>query len=216
MKYIVEPWETKLIEQEFVDHFQSLIRSTLIIPEKNIDEFKLWPPNERYYISWKAAKAASSLNGDFVECGVFKGEQAFYMAKECKTTLHLFDSWQGADSLGEYDNVFYKENNFKCLVEDAESTMSEFNNVRFYNGHVPFGFNSVEKISLLNIDLDLYEPTKVSLEHLWPKVVSGGITLIDFHDGVSSGAEKATMEYFSDKDQDLNVLPTGKAIVVKK
>lgn len=216
MKYVIEPWETKVVEQDFIDHFQSLINSGLGIPEKSIDEFKLWPPNERYYISWRAAKIASCLEGDFVECGVFKGEQAFYMAKECKTTLHLFDSWQGADSFGEHDNIFYKENTFKCLVEDAESTLSEFKNVKFYNGHVPFGFKNVEKISFLNIDLDLYEPTKISLDHLWPKVIVGGITLIDFHDGVSTGAEKATKEYFLNKDQTLNILPTGKALIVKR
>jgi len=216
MEYKVESWETKVIEQEFIDHFHSLINSGLNVPEKNIDEFKLWLPKERYYISWKVAKETSSLNGDFVECGVFKGEQAFYMAKECKTTLHLFDSWEGADSFGEHDNIFYKENSFKCSIEDAKATMSEFSNVKFYNGHVPYGFENVEAISFLNIDLDLYQPTKISLEHLWPKVIVGGITLIDFHDSVSIGAEKATREYFADKGHLIQVLPTGKCLVIKK
>jgi hypothetical protein len=94
--------------------------------------------------------------------------------------------------------------------------MSEFNNVKFYNGHVPFGFESVDAISFLNIDLDLYQPTKISLEYLWPKVIVGGITLVDFHDSVSTGAEKATREYFADKGNVIKILPTGKSLVIKK
>jgi O-methyltransferase len=216
MKYTNELWKNKNVEKVFVDHFNSLLNSGLYVVEKNIDELKMWPPNERYYITWKAAQYTSSLDGDFVECGVFKGEQAFYMAKECKTKLHLFDSWQGADNVGDYDNTFYIKNPFKCSIDDAKITMSEFNNVEFYSGHVPFGFDKVKLISFLNIDLDLYEPTKISLENLWPKVVDGGIALIDFHDSVSTGAEKATRDYFKDSRYDLQVLPTGKCMVIKE
>ena len=216
MKYTNEDWLTKEVDKDFVDHFNSLLNSSLDVIEKNMDEFKMWPPNERYYITWKAAREVSYIDGDFVECGVFKGEEAFYMAKECQTTLHLFDSWQGAENLGEYDSDYYLENPFKCSIEDAKSTLSEFNNVEFYLGHVPFGFDKVQSISLLSIDLDLYEPTKISLEELWPKVVDNGIALIDFHDSVSTGAEKATREYFTNSPYILQVLPTGKCMVVKK
>jgi O-methyltransferase len=216
MNYTIEPWKTKDVDTKFIDHFNSLLNSGLDVVEKNIDELKMWPPNERYYITWKAAEHVSSLDGDFVECGVFKGEQAFYMAKECKTKLHLFDSWQGAENVGQYDNDFYIKNSFKCSIDDAKITMSEFSNVEFYSGHVPFGFDKVESISLLSIDLDLYEPTKISLENLWPKVVDGGIALIDFHDGVSAGAEKATRDYFKDRKYEIKVLPTGKCMVIKQ
>jgi hypothetical protein len=216
MKYLVEQWKTKKIDDEFINHFKSIYNSGLYITEKNIEEFKDWEPNERYYISWKASQYSSKLEGDFVQCGVFKGEEAFYMAKECKTKLHLFDSWQGAENVGQYDNDFYIKNSFKCSIDDAKITMSEFSNVEFYSGHVPFGFDKVESISLLSIDLDLYEPTKISLENLWPKVVDKGIALIDFHDSVSTGVEKATRDYFKDKEYDIKVLPTGKCMVIKE
>lgn len=216
MKYVKEDWLTKELDREFINHFNSLLKSGLEVIDKDIEEFKQWEPNERYYIAWKSAKEVAHLEGDFVECGVFKGEQAFYMAKECKSKLHLFDSWNGAENLGEYDSLFYQDNPFKCSIDDAKITLSEFNNVEFYSGHVPFGFDKVDSISLLSIDLDLYEPTKISLEHLWPKVVKDGIALIDFHDSVSTGAEKATREYFKDSQYSIEVLPTGKCMVVKQ
>lgn len=34
-------------------------------------------------------------------------------------------------------------------------------------------------ISLLYLDFDIYEPTKVALKHLYPRVVKGGIVAFD-------------------------------------
>jgi hypothetical protein len=216
MDYLDKEWKTKSLDNDFVNYFNLLIDSTLNIPEKNVYEFMDWAPNERYYISWKAARYLSNLSGDFVQCGVFKGEEAFYMAKECIKTLHLFDSWNGSENIGQYDSDYYIKNNFKCSIDEAKIVLSEFKNVQFHHGRVPFNFDKVNSISFLNIDLDLYEPTRISLEHLWPKVIDGGMALIDFHDGVSTGAEKATMDYFTKTKHEIKVLPTGKCMVVKK
>ena len=55
------------------------------------------------------------------------------------------------------------------------------------------------RISLLHLDLDLYEPTLAALEHLYPLVVSGGVVLLDEYamDGFP-GESKAFDEYFGD------------------
>lgn len=34
-------------------------------------------------------------------------------------------------------------------------------------------------LSLIYLDFDLYEPTKIALEHLWPRVVAGGVVAFD-------------------------------------
>lgn len=53
------------------------------------------------------------------------------------------------------------------------------------------------KIALLNIDLDLYEPTRVALEHFVPHMVRGGIIIADEYALESFGGEtKAIDEYF--------------------
>lgn len=51
-------------------------------------------------------------------------------------------------------------------------------------------------ISVLRLDTDLYESTKKELEVLWPRVVSGGIMMIDDY-GHWAGAKKAVDEYFN-------------------
>jgi len=53
------------------------------------------------------------------------------------------------------------------------------------------------RIALLNLDVDLYEPTKVALEHFVPLMVRGGIIILDEYAVDTFGGEsKAVDEYF--------------------
>ena len=55
--------------------------------------------------------------------------------------------------------------------------------------------NIPDQISLLRLDTDFYESTKIELEILFPKLVPGGILILDDY-GYWSGARKAIDEYF--------------------
>jgi predicted O-methyltransferase YrrM len=92
--------------------------------------------------------------------------------------------------------------------------MKDFSNVVFHRGEFPFDFDQLEKISLLHIDADNYNPTKICLEQLWDKMVPGGIVIVDFHDSWATGAEKATKDFFEGK-RDLIMFRTGKALIIK-
>jgi len=46
------------------------------------------------------------------------------------------------------------------------------------------------RISLLHFDADLYRPTLIGLQHMWPLVVPGGIVLFDEY-GIPLGKVKA-------------------------
>ena len=52
----------------------------------------------------------------------------------------------------------------------------------------------VEPISLLRLDTDWYKSTKHELKHLFPKLVSGGVLIIDDY-GDWSGVRQAVDEY---------------------
>jgi O-methyltransferase len=56
--------------------------------------------------------------------------------------------------------------------------------------------NAPEKIALLRLDTDLYESTYHELVHLYPRLVSGGILLIDDYP-TERGCVKAVEEYFN-------------------
>ena len=44
---------------------------------------------------------------------------------------------------------------------------------------IPDKVNAGPPNFLLNLDVDLYEPTLIALEHLYPKVISGGVVIVD-------------------------------------
>ena len=55
--------------------------------------------------------------------------------------------------------------------------------------------NLPKAISFLRLDTDLYKTTKIQLEVLYPRLVSGGILHIDDY-GACSGVKKAVDEFF--------------------
>ena len=55
-----------------------------------------------------------------------------------------------------------------------------------------------EEIALLRIDTDWYESTRHELKHLYPRLSSGGVLIVDDY-GYWKGARKAVDEYFEGK-----------------
>lgn len=66
------------------------------------------------------------------------------------------------------------------------------------------------KISLLHIDVDLYEPSKHILEKLYDKVTKGGIIIFDDY-GAFAGTNKAVDDFFNNNIE-VKKLPFSHAI----
>ena len=62
------------------------------------------------------------------------------------------------------------------------------------------------KLSLLNLDTDIYEPAVVVLEYLYPKLEKGGVLILDDY-GTFPGETKAVDEYFSGKNVEIKKFP---------
>lgn len=63
--------------------------------------------------------------------------------------------------------------------------------------------DKIESISILRLDMDIYEPTKFVLEKLFPKMSNGSVLIID--DWALDGARIACQEYF--KKRKLKLVP---------
>jgi hypothetical protein len=213
MNYTIEPWKDKQLDPEFLEILTEQAELNLgLVGEHDIKSKEPW---ERYYVLWSALKEVKDLPGNFVQCGVYMGDQAYFMAEASDKTVYLFDSFEGAKDLGEFDNEYYIENPYKCTVEDCQSRLSPFNNVSINVGPVPANFEKVEQISLLYVDVNLYEPTKISIEELWDKIVDNGLLMVDTHDNYSTGATKAVVEFAVEKNLSIQTLPTGIAVITK-
>ena len=89
--------------------------------------------------------------------------------------------------------------------------------VKFVKGRVEETIprNLPDQISLLRLDTDFYESTRHELEHLYPRLSSGGILIIDDY-GAFAGAQRAVHEFMA--SQHLNVFlhridSTGRLLV---
>jgi hypothetical protein len=210
MNYTIEPWADKALDTEF----NALVdkQAELLVNIIGRTDSRMFPEWERYYVLWSALKEARPIEGNFVQYGVHNGEQAFFMASLATETVHLFESFEGITTVGEFDNEFYKENTFKPDREIFDKTMSAFENVSL---NTLTEFDKVEKISLLYVDVATYEPTKNALENLFPKIVENGILMVDTHDNYSTGAAKAMQELATSLGKEIQTLPTGILVLTR-
>jgi hypothetical protein len=163
----------------------------------------------------------NGIQGDFVECGVWKGGSAGIMALALKNQksprkLHLFDSFEGLPEPREEDGVQAAEYSggvssgalqsvHQCeagidIVRDLLFGKLRFpkQQVVFHQGWfqetVPNLGTEPEKIAILRLDGDWYESTKVCLEHLYDRVSKGGFIILDDY-FAWEGCKKATDEF---------------------
>jgi len=90
----------------------------------------------------------------------------------------------------------------RCSLENVKDTLRETgypeSQMRFVKGKVEDTLpnESPEKIAILRLDTDWYESTRCELEILFPKLVPGGVLIIDDY-GHWQGCRKAVDEHFA-------------------
>jgi O-methyltransferase len=179
--------------------------------------------NARLYSTLLSCKYVIEENvaGDFVECGVWRGGNAILAADVFKRmaptrSVFCFDTYSGMTTPTEADvnlnghaaGDLFKEKVDGWALSRLDEVKANFRqkrlteNVRFIEGDV---LNTLSdpgnlpiSISVLRLDTDWYESTKMELEVLYPLLSVGGVLIIDDY-GHWGGARKAVEEYFSDR-----------------
>lgn len=167
--------------------------------------------------------AQMGVEGDFVECGVYRGGNAILAAdvfrrRAPQKSTWLYDTFSGMTEPGEVDvsiaGAVAKEKFEQQQRKDhnawqyasIEDVRENFDRagllagvVRFVEGDILQTLKSTHlpaAISVLRLDTDWYESTKVELEVLYPRLANGGILIIDDY-GSWQGSKKAVDEYFT-------------------
>ena len=169
----------------------------------------------------------NNIKGDFVECGVWKGGNLILYnllnkKKNLSRKIYGYDTFEGMsiptrfdfkkDSVSQtYINNLYNQRTnskigwSKCTMDEVKKnilTESSLENIKLIKGKVEDTLlnndNLPKKISILRLDTDLYESTKMELEILFPRLEKNGILIIDDY-GYKYGARKAVDEYFKEK-----------------
>ena len=168
----------------------------------------------------------NGIPGDVVECGVWRGGNVMLAKAASKGSslarrYYLFDTFAGMSAPGdvdiaytgehasvEFDKGLRHDHNEWCYAsrEEVECNFADAGllgeDVIFCQGNVEDTLkdhsNIPEQIALLRLDTDWYSSTKIELEMLYPRVVQGGVIIIDDY-GHWEGARRAVDEYFGSR-----------------
>lgn len=167
----------------------------------------------------------NNIDGAIVECGVWKGGSMMAAALTllnlgCNSRdLFLFDTFTGMPEASDADVSYngvkarnYMQTTSKSSkdylwayapLEEVKATVFSIDypheKFHFVEGRVEDTIpnKAPASISILRLDTDWYLSTKHELDHLFPRLVPGGVLIIDDY-GHWQGAKKAVDEYFAE------------------
>lgn len=149
---------------------------------------KKYTDSIRFYNLWLQIERIKNdgVEGSFAELGVYKGDTTEILHLcDPDRMLHLFDTFEGFPSvdLKEETGIAagYTTQHFAdASVEKVRARLGDHPNVIIHKGYFPESTLSCldEKFALVNIDVDLYNPTKAGLEFFYPRLSDGGVMLI--------------------------------------
>ena len=187
-----------------------------------------------FFTNLEISKTIQDIQGDIVECGVWKGGMIASLAQ-----LHgndrnywLFDSFEGLPQAKDIDGVKAKKwqsdvdseyyyDNCTADIKDAEMamTLADCKNYHLVKGWFNKGLfdkKSPNEIALLRLDGDWYDSTMICLKSLFPKVVKNGIVIIDDYYSWE-GCSKAVHDYLSKCKSTFTIHSRkGVAYIIKK
>lgn len=189
---------------------------------ENFDEIAGLNTDRRWMLA-QLIRLTTNVSGDTAECGVYRGAGSYIICKmnqicDVSRMHHIFDSFEGVSSPGDLDGKHWEKGDLSCAESDVRKNLSEFSNVSFYQGWIPKRFPEVtdKKFSFVHIDVDLFEPTKDSLEFFYPRVEDGGIIVCDdYGSTLCPGATKACDDFLADKPEKMLAMSGGGGFLIK-
>lgn len=161
---------------------------------------------KRFLAMYEIFKLVLPVKGSVVECGVFKGFGVMTWAKlstmlepeNLTRRIYGFDTFSGFPSVSKKDdNVVakplkgalngssYDELNELIKEYDRDRFLGHIDKIHLIKGDVIKTIPKFIKdhpyllVSLLFLDMDLYDPTKIAIESFLPRMPKGGIIAFD-------------------------------------
>ena len=181
---------------------------------------------DRCYTIQRFCDHCLHLDGDFAECGVYKGGTAFLIADTLMNhsirdkELHLFDTFAGMPSIADEDPSGLKEGDCGDVsLSVVKKYLQTFPFLVFHPGIIPETFKGIEdrKFAFVHIDVDLYESVKDCCSFFYDRMVIGAIMIFDDYGTLAFAysGKKAVDDFFYDKPETPISLHTGQCIVIK-
>jgi O-methyltransferase len=154
---------------------------------------------DRFLLLVRELDKTLALEGLVAECGCFRGLSSFLLCSRLKRSApafdgagyRIFDSFRGLSEPGHEDSLAQagasaphandvRAGRFAASLEEVRHALAAFPGVAYFPGWIPAAFPVDEaRYRFVHIDVDLYQPTRDSLEYFWPRLVPGGRVVCD-------------------------------------
>jgi hypothetical protein len=196
------------------DYFLGILRG------KNADVIEkstVW----RLYILLYFARYASSLEGDYVELGCYKGHTAHHVVnhvdfERLKKSYYLYDlfAWSEGDK-----HTHLEAHDDEDMYDRVVEHFREFDFVTVTKGSVPESLDVCfpERIAFAHIDMNHPHPESTALAMVLPRLSSGGCIIFDDYGWYGYHAQKIALDPIVREYGDLSILelPTGQGLLIK-
>jgi hypothetical protein len=197
------------VEQEVGKSLENIFVNSHNTIETKLENFPKYVRRQhlkRFLAMYEIFKMVLRTKGSIVECGVFQGFSLMSWAKlssilepeNLTRRIYGFDSFDGFPSVtemdrsaagdaaaGDFQGSSYDELQELIRVYDQDRFLGHIPKVQLIRGDATKSIPEFIKenthllVSLLFLDMDLYQPTKAALEHFLPRMPKGGVLAFD-------------------------------------
>lgn len=191
-------------------------------------------------ITWRyntliwAARSCLGLPGDFVECGVFRGDMSWMITQTVDVggagkRFYLYDTFAGLDARYPGQSDLPGTPNFAAFsqAEYAAGDIEAHVRRRFApmpyvivtKGSVPDILHRIapERIAFFHLDMNSAPAEAGALEVLYDRISTGGIIVFDDYGWRQFHQQKEAADRFmAARGQTIMELPTGQGLMVKR
>jgi hypothetical protein len=169
-------------------------------------------------LAW-AARQALRVEGDFVECGCYKGTTAriIYDVAKLATSdrrFFLYDLFEGAEGVAQHAMPEHGPQ----LENQVRARFDGLDNVVITRGPVPATLEqaSPQRIAFMHIDMNNVAAEIGALDELFQRVTPGGVVVLDDYGWIAYQAQQAAeRDWFASRGYVVLELPTGQGLVIR-
>lgn len=153
------------------------------------------------------------IEGALVECGILLGGSAMALLRTLllndasQRDVWLYDSFRLFTGPASEDDIAFAGHRVEGVMPSFEAAAREnVDSIGYPQARLRWIVGNVEdtvtrqapdRIALLRLDTDTYHSTRAELAALWPRLVPGGLLIIDDY-GYARGARRAVEEHFAE------------------
>lgn len=169
-------------------------------------------------LAW-GARQALRVEGDFVECGCYKGTSARILCDlldfaRLDRRYFLYDLFEHNESMPHHSMAAHGE----TLVDQVRERFADVPQAVITQGWVPQSLAeaSPETIAFMHLDLNNAEAEIGALEVLFDRISPGGVLILDDFGWLAYRAQhKAEIRWMAERGYSILELPTGQGLVIK-